>query len=100
MNNRSNVIAAVSYITWIGFVAALVMRDSNDNYVTFHMNQALVLNILEMIGGVLAVFPLIGGIASGIISFAVFVLWIVGVYRAATWSTEPLPFVGDIHIIG
>ena len=100
MNNRSNVIAAVSYITWIGFVAALVMRDSNDNYVTFHMNQALVLNILEMIGGVLAIFPLIGGIASGIVSLAVFVLWIVGVYRAATWSTEPLPFVGDIHIIG
>ena len=100
MNNRSNVIAAVSYITWIGFVAALVMRDSNDNYVTFHMNQALVLNILEMIGGVLAVFPLIGGIASTIVSAAVFVLWCIGIYRAFVWSTEPLPVIGDIHLIG
>ena len=99
MNKKSNAAAVVSYLTWVGWVIALVIRDPQDRFTSHHMNQSLIINILEMIGGLLAVFPLIGGLASKLIGVIVFVFWLIGIYRAATWSTQPLPFIGDIHII-
>lgn len=102
MYNKSNanVISAISYLTWVGFIVALIMRDKTDSFTTFHLNQALVLNILSIVGGAVAIIPLVGGIASTIVSAAVFVLWCIGIYRAFVWSTEPLPVIGDIHLIG
>lgn len=100
MNRKSNAAAIISYITWVGFIVALVIGDRTDRFTSHHLNQALVINVLEMIGGFLAIFPLIGGLVSRLISIAVFVFWCMGIYRAATWSTEPLPFIGDIHLIG
>jgi uncharacterized membrane protein len=99
MRTNSNVIAAISYLTWIGFIVALLIRDRGDDFTAMHMNQALVLNIISIIGGILAAVPLIGGIASGIIGLVTFVLACMGIYRAATWSNEPLPIVGDIHLM-
>ena len=48
-----------------------------------HINQALVLNIAGLIGGFLAVIPILGWIAAGVISIMVFVFECMGVYRAA-----------------
>jgi uncharacterized membrane protein len=100
MNGNNKTAAIVSYITWIGFLIALCIGDRSDRYVSHHLNQALVLNILSIVGGVLEVIPVIGSIAAGIVSLGVLVFWVMGIYRAATGSTEPLPLVGDIHLIG
>lgn len=100
MNGNNKTAAVVSYITWIGFLIALCIGDRSDGYVSHHLNQALVLNILSIVGGVLEVIPLVGSIAAGIVSLAVLVFWVMGIYRAATGSTEPLPLIGDIHLIG
>lgn len=99
MNNRSNVMAVISYITWAGFIIALLAGDRRDDFTAMHLNQALVLNIISVIAGVINVIPIIGNIVSGVAAFAIFILSIMGIYRAATWSTEPLPIVGDIHLI-
>ena len=100
MANNRNVIALISYITWIGFFIALVMGDRSDRFIAHHLNQALVLNIASIVGGVLTVIPILGGMASGIVSMAVFVLDIMGIMRAYGGTTDPLPIVGDIHLIG
>ena len=100
MKTNSNVIAAISYLTWVGFIIAFLVRDSRDDFTAMHLNQALVLNIASIIGGVAAVLPLIGGIISGVVSLATFILAIMGVYRAATWNNQPLPLIVDIHLIG
>lgn len=100
MNDNSKVAAVVAYITWIGFLVALIIGNRSDRFVTHHLNQALIINILSIIGGVLAALPVLGGILGAIISIATFVFWIMGIYRAAIGSTEPLPFIGDIHLIG
>ncbi len=100
MNGNNKTAAIVSYITWIGFLIALCIGDRSDRYVSHHLNQALVLNILSIVGGVLEVIPVIGSIAAGIVSLGVLVFWVMGIYRAATGSTEPLPLIGDIHLIG
>ena len=100
MDSKNKTAAVVSYITWIGFLIAICIGDRSDRYVAHHLNQALVLNIASILGGVLRVIPLIGNMAAGLVSLAVLVFWVIGVYRAAIGSTEPLPFIGDIHLIG
>lgn len=100
MNNRSNTAAMISYITWIGFFIAMVMRDPTDRFTAHHMNQALVLNLVSIVGGLLNIIPILGNMAAAVISIAVIAADILGIYRAAKGSTEPIPFIGDIHIIG
>ena len=100
MDNKRTIIAVASYVTWIGFLIAMIMGGGTDRFVSHHMNQALVLNLASIVAGVLRVIPLIGGIASDIASLAVLVLVIMGIARALKGSTEPLPVIGDIHLIG
>ena len=100
MRSNSRAAAIISYITWLGFFIALVMRDPADRFTAHHINQALVLNLVGLAGGLLAIIPVLGTIASGVISIGIIVLDIMGISRAATGSTEPLPFIGDIHIMG
>lgn len=100
MEGKNKTAAIASYITWIGFIIAICIGDRSDRYVSHHLNQALVLNIASVVGGVLKVIPLIGNMAAGLVSMLVLVFWVIGIYRAAIGSTEPLPFIGDIHLIG
>ena len=99
MNKKSNTAAVAAYITWVGFIIALVIRDKTDPFTTQHINQALIINILSVIGGALAILPFVGGIISGIVNFVVLICWALGVFRAVPWSTEPLPVIGEIRII-
>ena len=62
---------------------------------TFVLSSALIV----IAAGVIAIIPLIGTIAGGIIEVAVWVLDIMGIVRAATWRMDPLPFVGGFRLI-
>lgn len=97
-NNKTA--AIISYITWIGFIIAFCIADRSDRFTAHHLNQALILNILSVVGGVLRVIPIIGNMAAGVVELAVLIFWIMGIYRAATGSMEPLPIIGDYHLIG
>lgn len=100
MNINKNIIAAVAYITWIGFLAAYVLGDKNDPFIRHHLNQALVIDLAGLIAGVFAVIPLIGALIAGVVNIAGFVLDIMGAVSAYQGSRASLPFIGDIHIIG
>lgn len=98
---RTNRIAAIAaYISWIGFLIAIIIGDRTDRYLNHHLNQALVINILSIFGGALTIIPILGSTVSWLVSVAVLAFLILGIYRAATDSTKPLPIIGDIHIIG
>ena len=100
MNSNSKIASVAAYITWVGFLIALIMRDPTDRFTAHHMNQALVLNVIGLIAGALNIIPIIGNIAGLVIGIGVFVLEVMGVIRAASGSMEPLPFIGDFHWIG
>lgn len=87
--------AVVSYLTWIGWIVAFFMGDRKDPFTLRHLNQALVLNLIETVGALIARMGGIFGTVGGIIDIAVLVLWIMGIARAAKGSDEPLPIIGD-----
>ena len=100
MYNNSRTVAVVSYITWIGWIIAFLIRDKADGFVAHHLNQALVINLLKIAGGLCATLPHVGHSISGVVGVAAFILIIMGIYRAVHWDSEPLPVVGEIHLMG
>lgn len=98
MYRNTRLFSVISYITWIGWIIAFIARDKNDQMVRHHLNQALALNI---VGVLVSVGTNIGGTVAKIamiISFLALVLTIMGIYRAAKLSDEPLPIVGNFSI--
>lgn len=96
-NTKSH--SVLSYITWIGWIVILCIRDKEDEVVKHHLNQALVLNLAFTIVNVLS---RIGGIMSticSVLSLCLFVFWIIAIVRATKLSTEPLPVLGGIQLI-
>ena len=57
-------------------------------------------DLAGLIAGVFAVIPLLGALIAAVVNIAGFVLDVMGALRAYRGSTEPLPYIGGIHIIG
>ncbi len=97
---KKNILAAVAYFTWIGFLAAFVLGDRNDPFMRHHLNQALVIDLAGLIAGVLGVIPLLGTAIAAVVNIAGFVFDIMGAVSAYHGRMDPLPYISDIHIIG
>lgn len=96
-NTKSHSI--LCYITWIGWIVVLCIRNKEDEVVKHHLNQALVLNLAVTIVNIIARIGGVVGTLCGILSLCLFVFWIIGLVRAAKLSTEPLPVLGGIQLI-
>ena len=100
MDKRTKLWSIISYVTWIGWIIAFVKHDKDDGIVRRHLNQALVLNVIETISR--GVYRM-GGIFTTIctvVDLACLVLSIMGIVRAAKKSGEPLPIIGSINWLG
>ena len=94
----------VAYITWIGWLVAFFAGDKEGG--KFHLNQALVLWICNIVLGVIAgiagYLGTIGAIISvivGICEIVLFVFWIMGLVAACKEQEKPLPIIGGIKIL-
>jgi len=98
MYKHTRILSVVSYITWLGWLVAFILRDHNDPVTHQHINQALNLNI---IGVLVSTGYRIGGIISnisGVIAILALLLTIMGIVRALQMSDKPLPIVGKFSI--
>ncbi len=99
MQQGSKGLSIVSYITWIGWIIALLARDKSDTLVIRHLNQALILNLATTVATILTRINGFFAIIGWVIDVAVLVFWIWGIVRAIKGSEEPLPLIGGINII-
>ncbi len=97
--NKNKGLAILSYITWIGLIVVFFVRDKEDTLVRRHLNQALIINIVSTISGILAGWGSIFAIIGTVLSVACFVFFIMGIVRAIKMSEEPLPIIGGIELI-
>lgn len=100
---QNKIFAILAYISWLVLVPIFVAKDSK--FAKFHVNQGLVLAIVEIICwvafGILRRLPLIGwifGIAESLVSLACFLIAVVGVINAANGKAKELPIVGKAKI--
>ncbi|MDP0501989.1 MAG: hypothetical protein Q7P63_17990 [Verrucomicrobiota bacterium JB022] len=84
----SKTLAIISYITIIGWVAALVLDKEKDPLVRFHLRQSLALIIL---GFICAFIPFL----NLILWIVPFVFWIMGLISAIQGQQKPLPLIGE-----
>ena len=89
----------ISYFFWVGWIAALLLRDKEDTLVRRHLNQALVLNIVEVLADYITRRGGMIGHVGELLDLACLVLVIMGIVRAAKLSEEPLPFIGEVELI-
>ncbi|HET8885106.1 MAG TPA: hypothetical protein VFM70_02010 [Salinimicrobium sp.] len=87
-------IAVIAYITFVGTIIAAFMNiEPKDKFAAFHIRQALGLDILIFLIGIL-----VGGFNSVFISLPfyifVMVLWGYGIISAIQGSTKEVPLVG------
>lgn len=87
----------VAYITWIGFIIALVLGDRKK--AMFHINQALVINLASIIVNFVAIIPFIGWLASFAGSIFCFVCWCMGLYYACKGQEKEVPLIGQIKLL-
>lgn len=91
----------VAYIGIIGWLIAFLAGDKKG--AKFHLNQALVIAIAEIIlsvaGGILAIIPLIGGIITSVLGIVLFVFWLLGLISAIKDEEKALPIIGGIKIL-
>lgn len=79
----------VAYLTWIGFLIALLLGDREG--AKFHINQALVINLFSLACAI----PVIGQIWS----IFMIILWILGLVAACNDEEKPVPILGGIRIL-
>ena len=88
---KSETMALVAYITWIGLIVAFIAGDTKDPFLKFHMNQSLVILLFSL----LKYIPFIGPI------WFVFMIvcWIIGLVSACNGTMKEVPVIGGIHIL-
>ena len=91
--------AVLSYFL-VGILWWLLDEKLKKNtFVKFHVKQALVLLIasvaVSVAGWILIFIPVVGWIAFAVLRVGVFVLWIMGIVKAAQGKTAELPLIGS-----
>ena len=95
MNKKTTGI--IAYITWIGWIVAFCAGDKEG--AKFHLNQALVILIGQIVAAVINYIPYVGGIVGTILSIFLFVCWIMGLIYACKDQEKEVPLIGQIKIL-
>lgn len=87
----------VAYLTLIGWIIAYLAGDKEG--AKFHLNQALVIELVAILGGFLGYIPLIGGLLSTVVSIFVLVCFILGIVSACKDEEKEVPLLGSIKLL-
>ena len=86
------VAAIVSYFSLLGWIVALILNnDKKSLFAKFHLRQALLLNIVGFVSGLLFWIPIVGWA----LGLGLFVLWIIGLLGAINGEEKSVPYLGD-----
>ena len=96
---KDKVAAVLSYLGWVFWIIAFVIRNKDDELSHRHLNQGLVLAVAQTLVGVMTRFHGLVGFAGGILGMGIAILMIMGIVSALRERWEPLPFIDDVRLI-
>ncbi|HEX6106409.1 MAG TPA: hypothetical protein VFZ26_12560 [Gemmatimonadales bacterium] len=89
-------VAILSYVTILGFIVAIVMYQNHKTQLgAFHLRQTLGLVVTGLLGGIVAVVPILGWIVWFFVAIGLLVLWFLGLVSAIRGDMRPVPLLGD-----
>jgi len=87
--DQAKVVAIVSYITFIGWIVALILNSNNKTALgSFHLRQSL---MIMLAGLVLSWIPYIGWF----FGLAMFIFWVMGLVYAINSQQKEVPLIGQ-----
>ena len=97
-------VAIVSYMTWIGWIVAIVMHGSNKTQLgAYHLRQTLLLHLsviaVWILQWILVFIPFIGWAflwISWLLFIGLLILWILGLISAINGEEKPIPVLGKL----
>lgn len=92
MNRQDEILfGAISYITLLGWIISLLaLQNRRTEFVSFHLRQALGINLTVML---FAWIPVLGWM----FAIVMFVFWIIAIVGAAQYRMEPIPLFGNFY---
>lgn len=95
---RTNILAALCYLS-ITFVILALLLEPNSKFIRYHINQAIMLDVLVFAGVIVAIIPFLGWLVAFVVSIAATVFMIMGIVRAYKGQARDLPWVGKYTIV-
>ena len=89
----------ICYITWIGFLIALLAGDKNHPFLKHHLNNALIILIGSFALGVVAIIPILGWIAAPICLIILFVVRIILFFQVCKGQAKDAPIIGNFGFL-
>ncbi len=88
------VVGILSYITFVGWIIALVLNNPKSEHGSFHVRQSLGIWLLIIVSGFVLIIPILGWIA-GLAGYVLgFVMWIMGLISAVNGEKKEVPVLG------
>ncbi len=88
-SDNSKTVAIVAHITFIGWIAALIMNNNNKSELgSFYIRQMLGIFLVGIVGGFIPFVNIVVGIA-------LLVLWIMSIIGAVNGKMKPIPVLGE-----
>lgn len=95
---RNKYLAALCYLVFpVIFVALLA--EPNSKFIRYHVNQAIMIDVLMIASCIVAIIPFLGWIACAVASVAAVVFYIMGTVRAFKGQAKNVPIVGKYTVI-
>lgn len=102
LKSLNKIVAIVAYCTLIGWIIALLRVSSLEGeerkFTAFHLRQMLLLMLLgtavSIIDTIFFFIPYFGLFVINILSFALFICWLLGLISAVQGRKKTVPFVG------
>jgi uncharacterized membrane protein len=92
VSDEGRVIAAISYITWIGWIIAfLINMEKKNDYAKYHFRQSLLVLLIWIVGWLVFWIPVLGWI----LAIICVVLWVFGLVYAIQGEKKPIPLIGQ-----
>jgi uncharacterized membrane protein len=100
MNTKPNTsLAAISYLTFIGFLIALIQNQSKkEPFTRFHLVQSLGLILTAVTLSIIAIVPVLGWFIYIVGIFLLLYMWIVSLMNAIKGREKPTPILGEKYI--
>lgn len=97
--SQNKVLAMAPYLmSFFGIIIAL-LASSSSPYVSFHVKQAMKIQIVTILSCFLAIIPVLGWIAIGVWSIIAFVLVIMGFVQVCKGQAKDIPIVSGMSFL-